>query len=409
MMLSELFPDITIAASALVGLMILINRYTAQRNSAPAASRLIGLLVWLSLFLFTRMLAWISGFGFFWSVQWLMAATIPLFVVITAEVLLRQHAPKWLKFLSAFGGISIGLAAFWPGWAVRFEYIFLTLGFQLAILLSVAIIVLTRNRQNLSKLENQAIARISMSLVFVLPFLIADYHLNFMSIPVSPSGLAILVVCWLSLSLERARLAHTHILKFLLLYIGISIFGAIILAISFGLAIAATIKAGAIMFALVMAAAIVRDDLHLQAEKTQSELLTLIMSAPSTELDDYISKLSNCGILSGVLLLKSSDLKDYDTSALSRKLVSKPVLSLADLSNNRTNDHIVDSQLRTLFESYGATHLYLVAQSPLIIAATRQSGFAPGTVDNDLAAAFGLSRLLAERREKHSQQKGKTV
>ena len=56
-----------------------------------------------------------------------------------------------------------------------------------------------------------------------------------------------------------------------------------------------------------------------------------------------------------------------------------------------------ESRLRALFQHTAATHLFAVSLSPLRVAAVQQTGFAAGATDGNLAALFGLARVLAER------------
>jgi len=285
----------------------------------------------------------------------------------------------------------------WPAATISDAFTFALLGFQLAGFMIVGGLVVGRDRRSLSDAENRAVFRVSLSLLLIFPFLVSDYRLWAPPTPVRLSGLAILVVCWLSLSLWRPKLNHGLYVAILALYLVVAGSAAAIMAWQFSFGWVESLQAGAIILALLLLAAIIRDDLHLREEATQNAVLSEIGRAEISSLATYLGDLAPRGVLDGVLLLAESDLVEFDCAAAAEHFRGRSAVSVMDLPAHAGNDTLSQSQLRALFDRYAATHLFAVSHEPLQIAAVRQPGFATSEVDGNLSAAFGLARLISER------------
>ena len=98
----------------------------------------------------------------------------------------------------------------------------------------------------------------------------------------------------------------------------------------------------------------------------------------------------------GCLILAERDLSDFDFTELINAFGKNGVTGIDDLTHRSESDTMCQSQIRTLLERYGATHAYLASYKPLHIALGHQRNMVKGP-DTELLAAFGLSRLIAER------------
>ena len=391
----SLIADSVVSLAAIVGLMVVIAHIRKGGPDREVGPRFTGVLGVAAFFMTVRLLFWLTGGEFLRFLTYATAAVIPLSALLLAEGLLRRHAPKWAKLAVGTGAIALGIAALWPGTTNHEAYIGALLAFQLAAFLLVAGLVVFRDRGSLLDAENRAIFRVSLSLMLILPFIASDFQLV-EAVPVRLSGLAILATCWLSLSLSRPKLSHRLYLTVFGIFVGLAGCGVIALAFLLELRLPEALQAGAILLALMLTAAIVRDDLHAREEATHNAVLAGIGQADIPSLSAYLHDLARRGVLDNALILREDQLAEFDRAELVSAF-GAAVVSAADLGADPSFDTLAQSQLRALFERYSATHLFKVSNEPFQLAAVRQPGFSGGEIDRDLASAFGLARLIAER------------
>lgn len=393
-----LLPDVTVSLAAFAALMILIHRLRVRQNQEMLTHILRNTLSCVAIFLLVRTLFWVTGLVLFQQIFLIVAAAIPLMVLLLSEALMRRHAPLWCKVLFVGGLIAVIVATLWPGFASTGDYARVLLAYQLGCFILIVWLVIGRDRASLSASENERIAAVSLSLIFILPFLISDFRTIFFELPVRLSGLAILVTCWLSLNLNRPRRNKSRMLFSIFLVMGFAALAGVILARQFDLTWVGMAQSGAIVAALILLVEIIRDSGLIAEDAKYNAVITEIGSQALSSLTGYLDLLAQKGVLADVLIVSSDQLEEFDQPALRTLIADKNFITSDDLPTQSGEETMAQSQMRHLFERYGANQVYLVANEPMQLAFARAPGFLTAEIDPNLSAAFGMSRLIAARK-----------
>ncbi len=218
--------DLALSVAALAGLLILHQTLVGRGRWDPLNRRFIfGIRVTILLFA-ARVLGPLTGLAAFDRVVLFAAALIPLSVLVLTEGLLRRHAPRWIKAPVAVGTVGFAVLALFP---VTQGGLYALLGFQIAGLTAAGWLVLTREGESLSAAENRAAGRLGLSLLLLIPLAVAD----FLSTPLGfrPSGLGVLFLCWLALSLGRPEARHARALVTLALALAAGMVAGLLVAL----------------------------------------------------------------------------------------------------------------------------------------------------------------------------------
>jgi len=394
---ASILPDTVISLAAIAGLLILSCCIRSGGSKNHLKSRFKALIWLVALLLAARILYWYSDSSLFRFATHTTGAFIPVVALLLTEGLLRRHAPKAGKFYVLVTAVALSAAALWSDIRYSGAYNLLMGAYQVSGFLFIAALIIRRDRGSLSNVENLTIDRIGLSLLFIVPFLAFDYGIGVIPMPVRLSGLAILVMCWLSLSLWRPKQRRELFVMVLGLYFCAAGFAAVILAWQISLDWREAVQVGAILLAVGFLAAIGRDALHLREESKQDAVFAGIGLVETPSLTAYIAGLEERGVLDGVLVLEDAALAEFDRAAIAARFEDSLALSASDLPTSSSKDSLADSQLRALFDRYAATHLVQVSRDPFWLAAVRQPGFAPNEIDPDLSAAFRHAQLISER------------
>lgn len=394
---ASILPDTVISLTAIVGLLILLSCIRSGGSKNHLETRFKAVIWLVALFLAVRIFYWHSDSSLFRFATYAAGAFIPVVALLLTEGLLRRHAPKVGKIYVSVAAVALSAAALWPEIKCSVGYDFSMGAYHVSVFLFIAALIVRRDRGSLSNAENLTIERVGLSLLFIVPFLISDYGMGAASLPVRLSGLAILVMCWLSLSLWRPKQRRELFVMVLGLYFCAAGFAAVILAWQFSFDWRESVQAGAILFAVGLFVAIGRDALHLREESKQDAVFAGIGLVEVPSLTAYLADLEQRGVLDGVLVLDDAVLAEFDRAAIAARFENSLALSVSDLPISTAKDSLAESQLRALFDRYAATHLVQISREPLKLAAARQPGFASKEIDPDLSAAFRHAQLISER------------
>ena len=187
-----------IGAAALARYVMVVGSGGERSPLERRARFLIGALAAL---LFVRGFSWLSDesrtLAFF---TFLPAAMLPLAMTVFAEGLLRRHVPVWMKvFAAATTGIAFvaNIGRFFANterWLALISMV--TLGVLLASMSALAVLLVRRDRESLSKSEN-ALVRVCIIVTAVaLPLAATDFRFEFGAPPVRLGTLGILLFCY---------------------------------------------------------------------------------------------------------------------------------------------------------------------------------------------------------------------
>lgn len=378
--------DLALSVAALAGLLILHQTLVARGRWDPLNRRFIfGIRVTILLFA-ARVLGPLTGLAAFDRVVLFAAALIPLSVLVLTEGLLRRHAPRLIKALVAVGTVGFVVLALFP---VTPGGLYALLGFQIAGLTAAGGLVLTRGAESLSAAENRAAGRLGLSLLLLIPLAVAD----FLSTPLGfrPSGLGVLFLCWLALSLGRPEARHARALVTLALALAAGMVASLLVAVLWSASGPDAARGLAIILAATLLATIATDARTLAGEEQSLSLLRLLAGGPE-DREGFAAALAEHPLVDGAVILTADDLAELDGAVLGRLFAARPILRRDDDPPIAPDE--VD-HMAHLFARTDATHILRLAKAPLVLMALAMPALSSSTrAELELAAVQRLAERL---------------
>jgi hypothetical protein len=237
------------------------------------------------------------------------------------------------------------------------------LAFQLGGLCAAGWLVLTRDRASLSAAENRAAERLGVSLLLLIPLAGADFLVT--PLGFRGSGLGVLFLCWLALSLRRSEARHLQALGTLGLAMAGGVVAALVIGLLWGADAVETARIAAILLAAMLLAAIATDARTLAGEEQSLSLLRLLAQGPKNRAG-FVAALAGHPLVEGAVTLRADDLAGLDPGALDRLMAARPVLHRDDPppASPEEADHMAH-----LFARTGATHVLRLSLRPLEVMA----------------------------------------
>ena len=395
----SLIADSFVSLAALGGLLILIGAIHDFDATSPLTRRfLFGLRV-LSLLMASRVLSWWTGLFVFEAATVMAAGLVPLATIILAEGLLRRHAPKLTKWIAAGGAASFIVLALLPAtfaepWRSVMLFAYQFVSFTLA-----AHMAVTRDRASLSKAENQAVDRVALSLLLILPLFVTDFRSPYIDMPVRLGGVAVLFLCWLLISLGQRTVSHRDTLASFVILLSVALVGALAIGIENGLGTAALVRTATVVVCASLLGVIWKDSITLRAEQRRQ---SLIRHLAEDRIDDplgFLRELQNHPLVEGALQLGEPELVDFDLPALKTLFLERPLLRAAQIQDLPETD---SEQLAWLLEKYEATHVMLASIHPFrLVALNMPSISATPGAETELKVVQRMAFLISQRSAGH--------
>jgi hypothetical protein len=385
-------PDLYVAGMSVLGLLIAIRQLGGPD---PFSQSFRAILVLTAVFTTARAGFWWTGSNLLRGINLAAAAMIPLAALIFAEVLLRRHAPLWMKWSVSGLGVVLAAMTLLVGEEAFPRSGAILIAYQLAALTGICALVLGRDRGSLRQDENAMIDRISISFPFVLLFLASDYDLGPGAEPLRLSGVAVLVACWIGLGLRQAQTRRFATLKAVGLALGLSLITTLAVAIQLAPGAVDAARIWGVISSTMILAAILKEAAALRdVERRRAFLPTPGREAGSTS---YFDDLRIKGLMDDVLLVEGPDLADFDASVLEAMFQSRSCIALADLPPAGAERTLAESQMRALLERHEAAQAHLLGRTPFRLALVRAAGPLGANPDPTLQMAFALTRALDVR------------
>ena len=382
--------DIFLSLAALFGLGVLHRTITSRDADDPINRRfLFGIRVTMLLFAGRALVGLTGGTGFRALIM-LGAALIPLAVILLAEGLLRRHAHPVVKLTVTLGTLVFAVLAFVPAGLHEAWWVWGLLVFQVAAFGAAGWMIGTRDRGSLSHAENRMAVRLGLSLVLLIPLVAADFLIVQVGLPVQVSPLAVLVLCWLAISLGRAQSGGAALVAFCVVVLAALLAGGFVSFLA-RFDFDAAVQAMAISLATILTATIYNDASALRAEARSLSLLRYLAEGGDDAVD-FLRGLQAHPLVDGAVLVDAAALADLDGGVLVRVFAAAPVLRRASPPNlgGAEDDHIAH-----LFDRYAATHMILARQEPLLLIALSLPGLAASPVaEMELQAVQRMAVLL---------------
>ncbi len=393
----HLIADSVISIAAVLGLIILYRVLKASEGRSPLNRRFLFAIIVIGAMIFARVLQWFTGIGVFGNFTFLAASLVPLAALLITEGVLRRHAPRLVKLWAVAGTAILILFTFLP-WGNGSLIPLLSLAaFQMLTFLIIGYLVLTRDRDTLSEAENLIVTRLALSLLLILPFALSDFRTDFLDPPVRLSGVAILVMCWLVVSLGRGTISHLEIMRTL----GALAFSALGAGISVAwladMDFRTTVQTIAIVLSAALLVTLFNEARALRRDRERDSLLGYLASADWSDPARFLHGLQRLAMVRGALVLSPEDLKDFD-EAFFAALTAQPIRRKSALNTASQNE--VEDQFRWFFEKFGVTHALLITQQPVRILALNLPPLAASqAAEFELQVTQKVAQMLSSSRD----------
>lgn len=394
---AQLIADCFVSLAALAGLCTFMRLIIAGDGADPLARRMLFAMAVLAALMLSRVALWVTDIGIFRFLTLTAAGLIPLSALLLAEGLMRRHAPPRLKWLAAGAAALIFFAAWLPTEAVDPARLIILLALQLGTLAGVGYFVLRRDRASLSAAENASIDRFSLALLVILPLLITDFRIGAFQPPVRMGGIAILLLCWLGVSLSRATVADRDVINSYALLTTAAVVAALTIGAIAQLDLHAVVQVGAIVLSAILLAALYNDSRQIHAERSRDSLLRYLARADMTDQAAFLRGLRDHPLLAGGIMLGPELLEDFDPKILRALFADDPVRLRSDiLDEPQTARH---ETLGWLHERFDATHILLVGHHPFTLFALTLPNLGQDTAALTELRAVQRIAMLIPRKE----------
>ncbi|MCW5710753.1 hypothetical protein [Shinella sp.] len=394
-MIAPTVADTFISLAAFLGLVVLIRAIRTFDAGSPLTRRFLFGLKVLAALMIGRVLAWWTGLFLFEAATIIAAGLVPLATVLVAEGLMRRHAPRLTKWIAAGGAAAFAVLAFLPAsladpWRLVGLFLYQLVTFALAGHMAV-----TRDRKSLSRAENQAVDRIALSLLLILPLLVTDFRSAYVDLPVRLGGLAILFLCWLLISLGQRAVGHRDTVVSFLILTAVALIAALAIGIENDLDAAAFARTASVVTAAALLGVIWKDGIGLRTEQRRQSLIRHLAEDRIDDTLGFLKELQNHPLVEGALLLGEAELADLDLAGLKELTAARPLLRATETSGLSEADA---EQLAWLTEKYEATHVMLVSRKPFrLIALNMPSVSATPGAEAELKVVQRMALLISER------------
>lgn len=383
--------DASISVFGALGATIALHS-VAQITPSDAAARSFRFCLWLLVILMVARVGHWGQLGWLFSlVTQATAACIPLAGLMIAEVLLRRHAPLILKWLCAGGALVFTVLALVTLGRFGYWQVLGLLLFQVASLLGVAWFVLTRDHDSLAQAENRAISRIGLSLFLILPFLISDFlRMPGFDIPVRLGGVAVLALCWLSISFWRTGLRQTDILRGFGVVLLSSAALTALLAVVTPVDLRAIMQVAAVLVAALLLLATWQASVALNIEDGQQVAMRAMAEPHGIGPDAGQTLLRRATGAPDAVMVHEADLADYDLTALRG--------GFGEAHYRHTDDNQTCEDIKWLLSAYGASHAVKLKDSPLTLVLLNNPALAAADSNGvSLAAVARMAVMISNK------------
>ena len=386
-----------IAAVGLFGLLLCLRQL---REDSAAAQRIIWLTFGASLFFGWRAMSWATGWAFLKSTEMLLAASLPLLMLLATEAVLRRHAPNYVKYAIsgvlavAVLGILVGYGRFQP-W---FSY--LMIGLQGAAIVFCIGWLLLRDRAARSAAENRSADIFTFALALAAALFLTDYQLV-LEAPVRFGALGFLMAAYVivsELSPQRnlAKLAKEAVAVF-----SVSLILTLLALSTFGLTdVTGLLQLFGLSLTLFLTAIILLRYFGLRMER-RANVSRHLLEADTSSLDRFMSHALRSPDVHDARLVTADALEDYDVKMITRLLESVPVYSRQKtLGEAMTADHApAIEQLNNLLEYRGATHAAHIDTAPAsILLASAPTLGERSDIETYLALVSKMTRMISRQK-----------
>ncbi|WP_299402680.1 hypothetical protein [uncultured Roseobacter sp.] len=395
----EMIADSVVTLASLIGLALFAQVLRMQQPRTAITQRFLFVIQVVAALLTIRLLQWLTEVEWIGRLTFAVAGLVPLAMLLVTETLLRRHAPLALKAWAAGGALLFALVAMLAGPDQALVATVSLAIFQVTTFVALTLLVLGRDRQSLSVAENTTIDRLALSLVLIVPLAMTDFRTEFLDLPVRLSGIAILAVCWLGLTLRRSDATQSEVISATAaLVVGLVVASLCIMELA-GLDARTTVQVMAIVMSVGLLALIFNQARLIRRADKVGRVLDVLADTRLDEHGAFLQALQTRALTSGALILDADGLNDFD-AAFHDYLLHQTIVS-SDNLDQLGNPQLAE-QFDWFFRKFEASHAMLVSKVPLRIMALNVPTLAQSRqLEQELRIAQRLATLLAERSVSH--------
>jgi len=396
---------------SLYGVASAFQVYWNQTTRSRLERCIMFLLECLGALLFVRGFFWISGIKFFGILTYVVAAVIPLAILLYVEALLRRHFALWAKtFVLAGTAFFLALALSGnlhahPLWLPVFT------SYILAMQLVLSGAIVFHDRADFAPIEGRAVAAIAVAVVLIVPFVATDLaaDLGLHMARVGSVGILIFVHAIVVASEPRSNAPRLLVANLAVIAIA-ALLGAI-QSYVIGDVRPATVARSAAMFACIILLVMIHSRVHAYGQIARGPgLVRSIAAADTRTTESFLRVLDRLPMVAAYRLLRARDLSAYEFwsfpgvfRARSEKVITCNQLrrsprARASNASAGSGDAIYHAeQLEDLMEREAMTHAVLIQESPvtLLLVQIPSAGMEQAAI-----AQLGLVRTVAEAIER---------
>ncbi|HTM58360.1 MAG TPA: hypothetical protein VL123_08085, partial [Candidatus Udaeobacter sp.] len=332
------------------------------------------LLECLGALLFVRGFFWISGIKFFGILTYIVAAVIPLAILLYVEALLRRHFALWSKLFVLAGTVFFLVLALWgnlhahPLWLP----VFTAYVFAMQLVLSGAIVF--RDPADFAAVEDRAVAAIAVAVVMIVPFVATDLAADLGLHMVRVGSVGILIFVHAIVVAQEPRSNARRLLVANLAVIALATLLGALQAYVIGDFRAATVARAGSMFACIILLVMIHTRVHAHGQVARGPgLVRSIAAADTRTTESFLRVLDRLPMVAAYRLMRARDLAAYDFwsfagvfRARGEKVISHNQLRRAP--HGRASDAVYHAeQLEDLMEREAMTHAVLIQESPVAV------------------------------------------
>ena len=372
-------------AFAAVALACSVAAGGPTKDPHPGRARLTFALSGLCLFYGLRAASEASGAPVLRLFSLLAVCPLPIAALALAEGMLRRHAPKALKLAVVGAGLA-SAAVVLAADGRRLARVWFLGAYAIGSLAAIAVVILRRDRTELSRQENAAlVSSLSVSLLLI-PVVLTDF------LPGMPLGLSGLGAATAAIVLRSstytgrdARNAYAVPATACLL----AIIAAVVLSNQLGAQrLVDAVRLAAMLTALLLAAGAILRSVDRGGARSARGLLKTLARADVSDGERFLGDLAAEPCVAGLSIVEGRALADYDADRLVAALGRGPV-TVRPGSVERARD---EQDLIDLLRRAQATHALMLSRRPLRIGLLTLSA---GSSKDDLQLALSLVQKLA--------------
>ena len=373
-----------LTALALAATLIARRGIAGAARRAPVAIRLRLLYTLVASLLLLRLIqevwpAWPVTAALMMTAIWLPFATVRL-----AEELVRRHAPRIVKLVALGGSLLLSLLPLTLG-LIWTEHAVMALAVFQAIMILCVLVLLLRNRHDVTPMERQAADLFALALLLAIPLVLSDFQFLFPNLPVRGGVFAALIMV-----LATSRLTTGHgrpawlMLDLLIMLAGAGLPMLVMQRKGMSLPTATLLPVAACVSAMVALVLLIE---RFAEQKETGLVHALARLSPEAKRRDILAAHP---LLSAGYLIETAQLDDLPGETL-RNLARYLLISADALPS----DPIEAEAARDMLDRYAASHLLRLSVDPPQFLAIAASGLSGARIDDELTIAVRLLENLS--------------